>query len=108
GRPLHQPRRGFHAGAGGRKDPVDASAEQRAVEHTVDRVIPIVVIVAAVALWWWFLQVHSGGRARSPLWMAFSLTAASMLYLVAGFVGYTLDRHDRFVARTAWTGSVIW
>ena len=40
--------------------------------------------------------------------MAFSMTAASALYLVAGFIGYTLDRHDRFVARTAWAGSVIW
>ena len=40
--------------------------------------------------------------------MAFSMTAASALYLVAGFIGYTLDRHDRFVAHSAWAGGVIW
>ena len=74
----------------------------------MDRLIPIVVLIAAVALWWWFEQVQTGSRARSPLWMAFSMTAVSAVYLVSGLIGYRLDRHDRFVARTAWAGSVIW
>ena len=70
----------------------------------MDRLIPIIVVIAAVASWWWFEQVLTGGRARSPLWMAFSMTAVSAVYLVSGLIGYTLDRHDRFVARTAWAG----
>ena len=74
----------------------------------MDRLIPIIVVIAAVASWWWFEQVLTGGRARSPLWMAFSMTAVSAVYLVSGLIGYTLDRHDRFVARTAWAGGVIW
>jgi hypothetical protein len=28
--------------------------------------------------------------------------------MATGFMGYTLSKHDRFVAGTAWTGSVIW
>jgi hypothetical protein len=74
----------------------------------MDRLIPIIVVIAAVTSWRWFEQVLTGGRARSPLWMAFSMTAVSAVYLVSGLIGYTLDRHDRFVARTAWAGDVIW
>ena len=66
----------------------------------MDRLIPIIVVIAAVASWWWFEQVLTGGRARSPLWMAFSMTAVSAVYLVSGLIGYTLDRHDRFVAHS--------
>ena len=44
----------------------------------------------------------------NPLWIAFSLTAFAILFVGAGAMGYTLDKHDRFVAHTAWTGHVIW
>lgn len=74
----------------------------------MDRVIPVLTLVALVVAWNVFLYRRSGGRAWSPLWMAFSTTAAAVLYLVAGTIGYTLSRHDQFVANTAWTGSVIW
>lgn len=40
--------------------------------------------------------------------MAFSASAAAVLFVVAGAAGYTLDRHTRFVADTRWTGHVIW
>ena len=40
--------------------------------------------------------------------MAFSASAGACLYLVAGLAGYTLSRHDRFVAGTPWSTGVIW
>jgi hypothetical protein len=74
----------------------------------MDRVIPILTVVALVAAWNFFIYKRSGGRAWSPLGMAFSSMGVSVLYLVAGTIGYTLSKHDRFVAHTAWTGHVIW
>ena len=72
------------------------------------RLIPILTIVALIAAWNFYLYKQSGGRTWSWLWMAFGTTSGSVLYLVAGTIGYTLDRHDRFVAHTPWTGRVIW
>jgi hypothetical protein len=74
----------------------------------MDRVIVVLTFVALLAAWNLFLYMQSGSRAWSPLWMAFSTTAAAVLYLVAGTIGYTLSRHDQFVAHSAWTGGVIW
>ena len=71
-------------------------------------VIAVATVVAMVVAWHFFLYKQSGGRTLSWLWSAFGTTAASVLYLVAGAVGYTLDRHDRFVSHTAWAGHVIW
>jgi hypothetical protein len=45
---------------------------------------------------------------RRPLFNALSLSAAAALFLVTGVIGYTLDKHARFVAGTAWSPSVIW
>ena len=42
-------------------------------------------------------------RRRRPLFNALSLSAAAALFLVTGVIGYTLDKHARFVAGTAWT-----
>ena len=47
-------------------------------------------------------------RRRSPIFNALSLTAASVLFVVTGLVGYTLSKHDRFVAGTPWSSTVIW
>jgi membrane protein implicated in regulation of membrane protease activity len=47
-------------------------------------------------------------RRRTPIFNALSFTAAAALFLVSGLIGYTLSRHDRFVAGTAWSPSVIW
>jgi hypothetical protein len=74
----------------------------------MDRVIVVLALVALLAVWNVFLYKRSGGRAWSPLWMAFSATAAAVLFLVAGTIGYTLSRHDRFVAHSAWRDGVIW
>lgn len=74
----------------------------------MDRVVPLLVVAAIVLGWNAFIYKQSAGRMWNPLWIAFSLTALAALYVVAGAIGYTLDRHDRFVAHTAWTGEVIW
>ena len=74
----------------------------------MDALIAIVPLAAFVGLWWFTFHKASGGRIWSPLWMAFSATAGAILFIVAGALGYTLNRHDRFVAGTAWSDSVIW
>ena len=71
-------------------------------------VIAILPIVAFVLAWHFFFYKQSRGRTVSWLWTAFGTTAASLLYLVAGTIGYALDPHDRFVTHTAWAGHVIW
>ncbi|HEX5217767.1 MAG TPA: hypothetical protein VFV98_20040 [Vicinamibacterales bacterium] len=50
----------------------------------------------------------SRGRLWSAQWAAFSFTTGAALFLVAGFVGYNLSRHARFLSGTGWTGGVIW
>jgi hypothetical protein len=50
----------------------------------------------------------SRGRIWSAQWLAFSFTAGAALFLVAGFLGYNLSRHARFVSGTGWTGGVLW
>ena len=74
----------------------------------MDALIGILALPAFVALWWYGFHKASGGRIWSPLWMAFSATAGAILFLVAGLFGYTLNKHDRFVAGTAWADGVIW
>jgi hypothetical protein len=45
---------------------------------------------------------------RGSVQMALSATAAAVLFLSTGVAGYTLSRHDRFVAGTPWSPTVIW
>lgn len=71
-------------------------------------VLAILVLVAFLAAWWRFLYVRSGRRLWRPLWLAFTATFAAVLFLVTGSIGYTLDRHARFVNGVAWSDSVIW
>jgi hypothetical protein len=75
-------------------------------------VIQALVILAAITVlstgWHSFLYKLSGRGRWNPLRMAFSLTAGAAIYVAAGVIGYTLDRHDRFVAHTAWAGHVLW
>jgi hypothetical protein len=71
-----------------------------------DAILTIAMVVAVMGVWWYGLfPFHS---TRNSLWMAFSLSVASTAYLIAGMVGYSLSRHDRFVAHTAWSPSVLW
>jgi hypothetical protein len=40
--------------------------------------------------------------------MAFTATAVGVLFMAAGVMGYSLDRHERFVGGVTWTDHVIW
>ena len=70
----------------------------------VSTILVIVGIIAFVAAGWYFQYRLSGGRMWTPLWAAFSFTAAALLFLTTGLAGYLLDKQDRF----AYTGAVIW
>ena len=74
----------------------------------MDRVVPILAIAAIVVTGIWFQYWLSRGRMWTPLWLAFSTTATSIMFVVAGTIGYNLDRHASFVARTPWAPGVIW
>ena len=71
-----------------------------------DAAITIVMVVAMVAVWW--LGLFPFHSRRNSLWLAFTATAASALYVGAGIIGYDLDRHSRFVAHASWSPTVIW
>jgi hypothetical protein len=47
-------------------------------------------------------------RRRRPIFNALSFTTAAVLFLTTGVMGYTLSKHDRFVAGTPWSPSVLW
>jgi len=64
--------------------------------------------VAVVLAWNWFFHKRSDFRMWSPAWLAFTSTAASAVFVVAGMSGYILDKRARFFAGTAWSNSVIW
>jgi hypothetical protein len=74
----------------------------------VERLIPILITVVGIAAWQFFLEKSPRGPEWRPLGMAFGMTAAAAIVVVAGAIGYTLNRHDQFVAGTAWAGHVIW
>ena len=74
----------------------------------MDTAVAVAVMVAFLAAWNLFLYRQSGGRMWRPLSMVITATATALLFIVSGSIGYTLSRHDRFVAQTAWTDGVIW
>ena|SRR5688572_29613747 len=75
--------------------------------NPMDQLVAVLVIVALLVTWELFRYKSSRDRNRS-LWLAFNTTAAAVLFLVAGAIGYTLSKHARFVDGTPWSGSVIW
>jgi hypothetical protein len=71
------------------------------------------LFIAVVVAWfwrtnYWFGSSPTARRMRRPLPMAFSATAASMLFLVSGMAGWRLSKEARSVAGTAWSDSVVW
>jgi hypothetical protein len=78
----------------------------------MDYLYPALFIAVVVAWFWrtnyWFGSSPAARNMRRPLPMAFSATAASALFLIAGVSGWRLNRHERFVAGTGWSDFVIW
>ena len=55
----------------------------------MDGVIPELAIVALVGGWNLFMYKQSGGCMWRPLWIAFGASAAVVIYVLAGLIGYT-------------------
>jgi len=66
----------------------------------MEAAVAVVVFVVSIAAWNFFLYKRSGGRMWNPFSMALTATATAILFVVSGSIGYTLSRHDRFVAQT--------
>ncbi len=69
-------------------------------------------VILVLIAWSWHFHFWSNSpiarRSRSPLWLGFTATAASAMFLIAGVIGFNLSTRSRFLAGTAWTDSVIW
>ena len=69
-------------------------------------------VIATLVAWSWHFHFWSNSatarRSRSPLWLGFTASAASALFLIAGIIGFSLTKHTRFFTGTAWIDGVIW
>jgi hypothetical protein len=80
----------------------------------VDALQPVLIIVGGIIVviaGTWLLNRRPSPVARhrhNPLWLGFTMTAASLLFLISGFIGFNLSRRDRFLTGTAWSESIIW
>lgn len=70
------------------------------------------LFIAVLVAWSWHFHFWSNSpiarKSRTPLWLGFTTTATSALFLVSGVIGYNLNKHTRFVAGTAWNDGVLW
>jgi len=71
-------------------------------------ILALVALLAFVAAWHWLLYRRSSGRTWSSLWGAFTATAVAILFVVAGALGYRLERGVPFTITAAWSGQVLW
>jgi hypothetical protein len=71
-------------------------------------VVSVLALVAVISAGTWFQYRLSRGRMWSSLWMAFSTTATSGLFIVAGITGLNLSKHARFATGAGASSRVIW
>jgi succinate dehydrogenase hydrophobic anchor subunit len=80
--------------------------------ETFLRYLFVGAVIAVLFTWWWHFHTWSNSprarRARSPLWLGFSASAAAMMFLIAGMIGFNLSKRARFFDGTAWADGVIW
>ena len=74
----------------------------------MEQVIAFLSIAVLLAAGTWFQYRLSRGRMWHPLWLAFSMTFAAILFLVSGSLGYRLERRVSILAANRWAGGVIW
>ena len=67
-------------------------------------VMPFLIVVASLAAFQWWMYRLGGRRMQSPLWYAFTTTAAAALFLISGSVGYTPPEGPAVVCRCAVVG----
>ena len=72
--------------------------------------IAMVVAFFAVVVGWSYVQHKRSPRPLwNPLWLAFTLTALSLLYGIGGLLGYDVPRHNPFIDRApVWVGHIVW
>lgn len=76
---------------------------------TMATVLIVAGMIALAAGWHVFVRQRSGRRWWNPLWIAFTLTAVSLLYGAAGILGYEVPRHNPFIDHpVVWVGHVVW
>jgi len=71
-------------------------------------IFPFLIVLAALVAIQLVWNRRVGPRATSPLWFAFSTTAAALLFTVSGGMGYGLQKGPPLLAESRWTGDVIW
>jgi hypothetical protein len=74
----------------------------------MESVVAVLGVVTVIAAGTWFQYRLSRGRMWTPLWLAFSATATSILFIVAGTLGVTLSKRSRFLSGDAASSGVIW
>jgi len=74
----------------------------------MESIVAVLAVIAVVSAGTWFQYRLSRGRMWTPLWMAFSATATSVLFLVAGTLGVNLSKRSRFLAGDVPSPDVIW
>jgi uncharacterized membrane protein len=69
-------------------------------------------VIAVLIAWSWHFHFWSNSptarRSRSPLWLGFTATATSALFLIAGVMGHNLNKRGQLFSSTARTDDVIW
>jgi hypothetical protein len=73
----------------------------------MEQAFTVLAFVAFLVALSWLLR-GSNQRKWSPLWLAFTTTAAAAVFLVSGSIGYSLDRRTRFFAGAEWADTVLW
>ena len=74
----------------------------------MEQFVAVLVIATFIAAGTWFQYRLSKGRMWKPLWLAFSMTFAAILFVVAGLAGFRLDRRTAFFADGRWAGDILW
>jgi hypothetical protein len=74
----------------------------------VEQLVAVLVMAVILGAGTWWQYRLSKGRMWHPLWLAFSMTSAAILFVTAGIAGFRLDRRTAFFADTRWSDDVLW
>ena len=70
--------------------------------------IGVIVVGLGVAIKKQMWTIPVPGRPGYEYQRVFSAGGAGLFFLVAGLIGWTMSRHDAFVAGTHWQDGPIW